>query len=365
VTNLPGVSRDDVLRTRICDLLDIEYPVISAGMGFVARAELAAAVSNAGGLGVIGGAGFQPERLRLEIRRVRELTDKPFGVDLLLPAQTTGEVLMPRPERERPNIDPEELLAEDGGGEFSVGRDGRPVRPEELMQVVLEEEPPVFASGLGNPGPWIPYVHERGGKVLALVGNVKNARRVSDAGVDAVVAQGGEGGGHTGRVGTLSLVPAVAEAVGPTPVLAAGGITDGYGLAGALALGAAGVWIGTRFVATFEAHAHENYKEKIVEAGEDSTIVTRSYSGKPLRVIRNEWTDDWESRPQDILPFPKQFKHSAAVYVIARRDGNTELGSMPCGQGAAKIVRLEHAADVVHAIVDEARKVLSVEIFER
>jgi NAD(P)H-dependent flavin oxidoreductase YrpB (nitropropane dioxygenase family) len=359
------VTRDDVLHTRICDLLGIEHPVLSAGMGFVARAELAAAVSNAGGLGVIGGAGMQPERLRLEIRRCRELTERPFGVDLLLPSQTTGEVLLPRPERERPVVDVEALLAEDGGGEFAVGGDGRPVRPENLMQVVLEEEPPVFASGLGNPGPWVPYLHERGTTVLALVGNVRNARRVADAGVDTVVAQGHEGGGHTGRVGTASLVPAVAEAVGPTPVVAAGGIANGRGLAAALALGASGAWIGTRFVATHEAHAHVNYKQKIVEAGDDSTLVTRSYSGKPLRVIRNAWTDDWESRPQDILPFPAQFRHSAAVYVVARRDGDTERGSMPCGQGAAAIAGLEPAAEVVRRIVEEARKALAVDVYDR
>jgi len=223
----------------------------------------------------------------------------------------------------------------------------------------------VFASGLGNPGPWVPYLRERGVTVMALVGNVKNARRVNDAGVDAVVAQGGEGGGHTGRVGTASLVPAVAAAIGQTPVVAAGGITDGAGLAAALALGASGVWMGTRFVATHEAHAHENYKGKIVEAGEDSTIVTRSYSGKPLRVIRNRWTEDWESRPQDILPFPRQFKHSAAVYVVARRDGDTDMGSMPCGQGAAKITELEPAAAVVARVVDEARRILTVDLYER
>ena len=267
--------------------------------------------------------------------------------------------------RDRPRLDPEEVLADEGGGEFAVGKDGMPVRPEELMQVVLEEEPPVFASGLGNPGPWVTYLHERGMTVLALVGNVKNACRVRDAGVDAVVAQGGEGGGHTGRVAMASLVPAVVGAVEPTPVVAAGGITDGRGLAAALALGASGVWMGTRFVATVEAHAHDNYKRKIVEAGEDSTIVTRSYSGKPLRVIRNRWTDDWESRPQDILPFPRQFKHSAPVYVVARRDGDTDRGSMPCGQGAAGIAGLEPAAEVVRRVVEEARKILAVDIFER
>lgn len=349
----------DLLRTPVCELLGIEHPVVQAGMGYVARAELAAAVSNAGGLGVIGGAGFPPERLRLEIRRTRELTDRPFGVDLILPAQTTsGEVLPARPPGERPRVDPAELAEDVNLGEFAVNRDGTPVRPEELMRIVLEEEVPVFASGLGNPGPWVPYLRERGTVVLALVGNAKNARRVADAGVDVVVAQGTEGGGHTSRVATSALTPAVVAAV-DRPVLTAGGVTDGVGLAAALAMGAQGVWMGTRFVATAEAVAHANYKDKIVQASEDATIVTRSYSGKPLRTIRNRWTDDWESRPWDILPFPKQFKHSRDVYVAARRDGDTEVGSMPCGQGAAAIDEVLPAAEVVRRTVDEARQVLA------
>lgn len=351
------MNADAALRTEICDMLGIEVPVLSAGMGFVARAELAAAVSNAGGLGVIGGAGFAPERLRLEIQRCRDLTSKPFGVDLLLPVQTTGAVLLPRPPSERPRVHPSEF--DDGGGEFSVGKDGRPVRPEELMQIVLEEAPPVFAAGLGNPGPWVEHLRARGTIVMGLVGTARAARKVAEAGTDIVVAQGTEGGGHTGRVATHALVRAVVTAIQPTPVVAAGGIVDGHGLAAALALGAQGVWMGTRFVATREANAHVNYKNKIIEADEDSTIVTRSYSGKPLRVIQNEWTRDWESRPQDILAFPHQFKNSADVYVIARRDGNTDLGSMPCGQGAGCIDSLLSAAEVVERVVAEAREIIA------
>lgn len=327
-------------------------------MGFVARAELAAAVSNAGGLGVIGGAGFTPERLRLEIQRTRELTDKPFGVDLLLPIQTTGEVLLPRPDNERPKPDPDTLL-EDSGGEWALGRDGRPVRPEELMQVVLEECPPVFAAGLGNPGPWVSHLHERGIVVMGLIGTARAARKVADAGTDIIVAQGTEAGGHTGRIATAALVPTVIETVRPVPVVAAGGISTGAGLAGALAMGAKGVWMGTRFVATQEAHAHANYKNKILEATEDSTVITRSYSGKPLRVIRNKWTDEWEQRTDEILSFPKQFRHSGEVYVVARRDGDTDRGSMPCGQGAGLIDELLPAAEVVRRVVEEAREALS------
>jgi enoyl-[acyl-carrier protein] reductase II len=349
-----------MLHTEICDQLGIEFPVISAGMGFVARAELAAAVSNAGGLGVVGGAGFTPERLRLEIQKTRELTDKPFGVDLLLPIQTTGEVLPPRPIGERPEVNVAELEA-DVGGEFAFV-EGRQVRPEELMQIVLEEVPPVFASGLGNPGPWVSHLHDRGVVVMSLVGTSRAARKVADAGADIVVAQGTEGGGHTGRVATSALVPAVIQAVRPTPVVAAGGITSGAGLAAALAMGAQGVWMGTRFVATLEAHAHINYKNKILEADEDSTIITRAYSGKPLRTIRNKWTEEWEHRQDEILPFPQQFKHSAKVYVLARRDGDTDLGSMPCGQGCALVTELLPAAEVVRRVVDEARAALDATV---
>ncbi|HEX5367334.1 MAG TPA: nitronate monooxygenase family protein [Acidimicrobiales bacterium] len=349
----------DPLDTPARDLLGIEHPIVQAGMGYVARAELAAAVSEAGGLGVIGGAGFPPERLRLEIQRVRELTDRPFGVDLLLPSQTTsGDVLPPRPPSQRPRRGPAGPDRDVDLGELALHPDGTPVRPEELMRIVAEEEVPVFASGLGNPGPWVAQLHERGTVVLALVGNVRNARRVADAGVDVVVAQGTEGGGHTSRVATAALTPAVVAAV-DVPVLAAGGIVDGVGLAAALALGAQGVWMGTRFVATFEAVGHENYKRRIVDAGEDSTVVTRSYSGKPLRTIRNAWTEDWERRPWDILPFPQQFRNSHHVYVAARRDGDTEHGSMPCGQGAAGITEVLPAGEVVRRTVGQARAVLA------
>jgi len=346
----------DPLRTRICDLLGIEVPIVQAGMGYVARAELVAAVSNAGGLGVLGGAGFAPERLRLEIRRCRELTDRPFGVDLLLPVQTTGEVLPARPPHDRPVVDPADL--EDGFGEFAVGKDGRPVRPEELMQIVLEEAPPVFAAGLGNPGPWVELLHRNGTVVMGLVGTARAAAKVAAAGADIVIAQGTEGGGHTSRVATSAIVPACVAAVGDVPVLAAGGITTGAGIAAALAMGAEGVWLGTRFVASREAFAHENYKAAIVGANEDSTLITRSYSGKPMRAIRNRWTDDWESRPHDILPFPRQFKNSKDVYVVARRDGITDVGSMPCGQGAWAIDAVESAGDIVGRLADEARSAL-------
>lgn len=335
--------------TGICRQLGIDHPIVSAGMGYVARAELAAAVSNAGGLGVIGGGGFTPERLRDEIRLCRSLTDKPFGVDLLLPTQMIGSA----PSKP---VGPSGIQGLEG--EFTVTSSGFLGRPEDLVDVVCEERPAVFASGLGSPGVFMQSFQDAGITVMAVIGNVRHARRVVDDGVDIVVAQGADGGGHTGRVGTMSLIPAVVDAVGDVPVLAAGGIADGRGLAAALALGAQGAWIGSRFIATAEAYGHANYKQCIVEAGEDSTVVTRSYSGRPMRTIRNEWTKDWESRPQDILPFPMQFKQSSEVYAVARRDGDTARGSMPCGQGISMVDRLLPAGEVVHEIAQDALAVL-------
>ena len=354
---------EDFLHTRVCELLEIDFPIVSAGMGFVARAELAAAVSNAGGLGVIGGAGFAPERLRFEIQKCRQLTDRPFGVDLILPIQITGEVLPPRPLSERP-VQMTNDDYDDGHGEFAI-QHGRRIPPEESMRIVVEEEPPVFVSGLGNPAPWVKDLHSRGCKVMSLVGTARAARRVVDAGADVVIAQGTEGGGHTGRVATSALVPAVGKASSRVPVLAAGGITTGEGLAAALSLGASGAWMGTRFVASEEAHGHANYKKKIVEADEDSTVITRCYSGKTLRTIKNLWTKDWESRPQDILPFPDQFRNSKHVYVLARRDGDTDWGSMPCGQGAASITDILPAGEIVRNVISEARQAVSTSILNR
>ncbi|HXG41311.1 MAG TPA: nitronate monooxygenase, partial [Dehalococcoidia bacterium] len=237
-----------VLRTPLCDLLGIEYPVILAGMGpsgtatrGIARAELVAAVSNAGGLGVIGGAGMSPEELRQEIRKVRDLTDKPFGVDLLLPAlgqipPATSGGSAPASWRELvPGEVREFVLQIKRRFELpDVGQEAMPrFAPDHIrrqMEVVLEERVPVFASGLGDPAPFVPDLHRNGTRVIALVGNVKNARRVAEGGADIVVAQGYEAGGHTGRVGTMALVPQVVDAVAPRPVVAAGGIGDGRGL---------------------------------------------------------------------------------------------------------------------------------------
>jgi enoyl-[acyl-carrier protein] reductase II len=324
------------LKTPLCEMLGIEVPIIQAGMGFVARSELAAAVSNAGGLGIIGAALLTLEQFKEEIRKTKDKTDKPFGVDILF--ATYG----------RPSSSPQ------------VDEFTDEVRKQ--IDITFEEQIPVLASGLGNPAPIVPQAHELGVKVLALVGNTKNAKRVAAGGVDVVVAQGYEGGGHTGRVGTFTLVPAVIDAV-EQPVLAAGGIADGRGLVAALAMGAVGVWLGTRFVGSKEAFAHINYKNKIAEADDEGTTRTRCFSGKPCRVIKNKLTAAWEGREDEIEPFPLQMAKISAevgmnVYEAARLHGHTDKGPCAAGQACALIHDVKSAGDVVTEMIEEADAIL-------
>ena len=310
-----------MFRTVLTETLGIEYPIIQAGMGGVATADLTAAVSNAGGRGTLGAAMYTPDQLREQIRKVKDNTDKPFAVDLLL-------------------------------------AEGMPGVPQ-MMETMFEEVVPLFASGLGNPKEWAPEMHRRGMKVIAVVGNVKNARRVAEGGADVVVAQGHEGGGHTGRIGSLGLLPQGVDAVKPKPVVAAGGIADGRGLVAALALGACGIWVGTRFVASDEAFGHLNYKNKIVEIGEEHTVDTRAFTGKPCRVVRNKYADGWVGRDAELKPFPAQMLVDGEKLAAGMVQGNTEMGFRPAGQVSGLIHSLSSAGDVVRAFIEEAEEVLA------
>jgi len=322
----------EALRTPLCDLLGISYPICQAGMGWVARSSLAAAVSAAGGLGVIAAAHGSPQHLREEIRRVRDQTDRPFGVDVLFATIRAA------------------------GDEVDQFTD----QVKGWIEVTLEERVPVLVAGLGNPGPVTAEAHELGMKVMALCGNVKQARDHAQNGVDVVIAQGHEAGGHTGRIGGLVLVPAVVDAVRPTPVLAAGGIADGRGLVAALALGAVGVWMGTRFIATHEAFGHDNYKKKIVAIDEEGTVVHRGATGKPCRAIRNEFTREWEKRTAEILPFPLQAQRVGFPAAIrAREEGDVDRGHAACGQSAGLIEDIVAAREVIDRVVAEAEGVLA------
>ena len=255
-----------LLHTSLCDLLDIEYPIILAGMaskGDATPPVLVAAVSNAGGLGVMGGSGLSLQELRHRIHDIRSLTEKPFGVDLLLPAslaeaEETRSAVFQRLQREYPkHIEFVRNLMREFDLPNAYAEDEIVLSPRHIqaqVQVVLEEKVPIFAAGLGDPSWVVPLAWEQGMKVIGLAGSVRHAERHVTAGVDIVVAQGYEAGGHTGRIANFPLIPQVVDAVRPVPVVAAGGISDGRGVAAALALGAVGAWIGTAFLVAKECN---------------------------------------------------------------------------------------------------------------
>ncbi len=373
-----------VLRTALCDLLGIEYPFILAGMGPVAggivgpvaTAELAAAVSNGGGLGVLGGSGYGPERLREEINKIRGLTDKPFGVDLLLPANYMGEAAKKPPPANPRDLVPAEvrdglkaILAELDVPWLEAPPVETETRPtlqgrgggmsDAQMEVVIEEKVPVFAAGLGSPAPWLDRLHANGTVVLSLVGNVKNAERVAHAGVDAVVTQGTEAGGHTGRIGTLPLVTQAIEAIDPVPVIAAGGIASGRGMAAMLAAGAAGVWVGTAFLVSEEANQPPAQLKRILAATEEDTKITRLYSGKTMRNIRNPLIDAWEDSGIRALPMGIQGIVIRDVAHSLRQAGREDLLMNAAGQIAGMLNEVRPASVIMEEIIGETVEILS------
>ena len=314
------------LRTPICDLLEIDVPIFLAGMGGVAYADVCAAVSQAGGFGTLGMAGASPEDIRREMRAVRKQTDKPFGVDLLAAL-------------------PQSVMA--------------------AIDVIIDEGAAAFIAGLGVPEPVIGRCHDAGVKVFSMCGRVAHAIRAEEAGCDVVVAQGTEAGGHTGRVAGMALIPQIVDAV-DIPVLAAGSIVDGRGLVASLAFGAQGVWMGTRFIASTEANAHPLYKQRITEVGSDDTLVSKGYSGKTMRVIRGDYTDEWEKgRADEVKPFPEQMVTSITEGALhlggddTTPDVDPERECYPAGQVVGAIDELVPAGDVVRSVVSEAEAVLA------
>jgi enoyl-[acyl-carrier protein] reductase II len=348
---VPGIVS---LNTALCKLLDIRIPIMQAGMSLVATPTLAAAVSNAGALGVIGSGLHRgdPDRLRDTIAEVRSLTNRPFGVDIVLAPEYLD------PTRLRGQA--EEMLAALSGDELihtsRVLDNLTAGSAERFVEICAQERVAVVVSALGSPGRWIDPLHAAGVKVFSLIGSFRQARRVSDEGVDAVIATGSEAGGHTGAVGSLPLWNACARDL-PVPVVAAGGIADGRSLAAAFMTGCVGAWIGSRFVATHEARAHDRVKGLYVSSTVDDFVITRSFTGKPMRAARNSWTREWESRAGDILPFPLQIIASGGS-TKALWGGEVETGAVPGGQAAGLIDNVLPAADVVRAIAEEAEAVL-------
>ncbi|MAI80490.1 MAG: 2-nitropropane dioxygenase [Deltaproteobacteria bacterium] len=377
------------LRTEFCDRVGIEYPVILAGMGPVAGTgsptacpELVAAVSNAGGLGVLGGVGYSPETLRSEIRKIRSLTEKPFGVDLLLAAH----FLAPRGQQSRPStptpdklpkeyVEAVERIAEELGLELKqappapdgVGQWLEPGKSwaGSQIEILLEEEVPVFASGLGSPAPFADALKANGTTILSLVGNVRGALQVASAGADYVVAQGTEAGGHTGRIGTLALLPQVMEAVDPTPVIAAGGVSSGRALAGVIATGAVAGWCGTAFLVSEEANQPDLQKQRILEANAEDTVVTRLYSGKTMRNISNPLIEAWEREGLMALPMGAQATLIRDLEHSAREAGRQELLMNAAGQTSGMLKTRRPAAEILNEMVSEAAEILAIELTKR
>ena len=381
---------ENVLRTKLCDMLDIEYPIILAGMGGVCGPTIVAAVSNAGGLGVLGAAGLTPDQLRDWIVKTRSLTNKPFGVDLLLPKIDLPPISGKFPISELKAFLPAEELAFVDKLKREIGIPDVEMPPIEVesdflsgankqINVVLEEQVAVFASGLGNPESIIPRAHAQGMKVIGLVGNVRNARRVANTGADIIVAQGHEAGGHTGRIGTLALVPQVVDAVHPLPVVAAGGVGDGRGLVASLAMGACGVWVGTAFLLAHEACIDSpkdwitnmgvdpydleqweinHWKDKIIEATEEDTRVTRIYTGKTGRFIKNKFIEAWEGAGGKTLPMPLQTLLICEAELGLRKGRMSDYISEFSGQIAGMLKERKSAKQIVDEMVAGAINIL-------
>jgi NAD(P)H-dependent flavin oxidoreductase YrpB (nitropropane dioxygenase family) len=368
------------LKTKLCEMLDIEYPVLSAGMGPTllgentgAPVELVVAVSEAGGLGVLGGSGFTVDELRTAIREIKARTDKPFGVDLLLPKHLDlGGALgnkgpdevplsmvlekIPKPHREWVAKIKREMGLPDA--EIMLRTNTTTMRPKEAVRVCIEERVPLFCAGLGNPGFMVAEAHANGMKVLGITGNAKNARRMAQSGIDLLVAQGHEGGGHTGRIGTMVLIPAAIDAAQPVPVLAAGGIGDGRGLAAALTMGCVGAWVGTRFLATNEGGALDVNKRKIVQSDDEGTRVSTAYTGKTLRASTNKYHDLWDGSGLDPLPFPTQIVISSALLGSFIEAGRHDYVGGLAGQVSGLIHDIKPAAQVLEEMVAETVDIL-------
>jgi len=351
-------------RTKLCDILEIEYPIMLAGMGSMGKATppaLVAAVSNAGGMCVIGGAGLEPETIREKIRETRALTDKPIGVDLLLPvnldtsAEPTRSSLRQQIERDYPKhyAFMREQLEKHGIGEILVESETvvSVDQTRKQVEVVLEEDVQVFAAGLGDPSWVVPMAHEKGMTVIGLVGSPRNAERQATAGCDIVIAQGYEAGGHTGKIANFPLIPQVVDAVAPIPVVAAGGIADGRGIAAALSLGAIGAWIGTAFIVAEEGETHDENKQQIIDGHSQQFDPQRWYSGKPSRLFGNEYIKAWEASGLDPLPMPYQRVITDDFNESVAAAGKLELHMNPAGQIAGMITERKPAKQIMEDLV--------------
>lgn len=305
------------MKTRLCELLGIEYPIIQGGMAWVATAELAAAVSNGGGLGLIAAGGAPADVVREQIKKARELTDKPFGVNVMLMSPFADEV----------------------------------------MQVVIEEKPAVVATGAGNPAKYIPALKEAGIKVLPVIPSVALAKKMEKSGADAIIAEGTEAGGHIGELTTMVLIPQVVDAVS-VPVIAAGGIADSRGAVAAFALGADGIQVGTRFICSTECIAHDNYKQAVLKAKDRDAVVTGRSTGAPVRALKNKLTREYERLEKEGASFDEIEQLGVGGLRRAFAEGDVEMGSLMAGQSAAMVHEIEPCADIIKSYFNGTEAVI-------
>lgn len=298
------------MKANICELLGIEYPLIQGGMAWVATAELAAGVSNGGGLGLIAAGNAPADYVKVQIKKARELTDKPFGVNVML--------LSP--------------FAED------------------VIKMLLEEKVDVITTGAGNPAKYIPAFKEIGTKVIPVIPSVAIALKVQKSGADAVVAEGCEAGGHIGELTTMTLIPMISDAI-EIPVIAAGGIADSRGVKAAFALGAQGVQVGTRFICSDECTVHQNYKDMVVAAKDRDAVVTGRFTGHPVRTLKNKATRmmDKIEKEGDVAAFEKLGAGALRAAVV---DGDTQMGSVMAGQSAGLVKDIKPCAEIIQELFE-------------
>ncbi len=302
-----------MIKSPVCDKLGIKYPIFQGGMAWASNYELASSVSNAGGLGIIGAGQMPPELLVQEIKKAKDNTDKPFGVNLILYLTYI----------------------------------------DELVDAVIQEGVPVVTTGAGNAGPYIKKFHDAGIKVIPVIPSSALAKRVEKAGADAVIAEGTESGGHIGELTTMTIVPQVVDAVS-IPVIAAGGIADYRGFAAALCLGAGGIQMGTRFLATKECHIHQNWKDSVVKASDRDTVVTGRPTGHPVRVLKNRLAKMFLELEEKCAPASEYEKLGTGKLKAASVDGDVEMGSLMSGQIAGLIKEEKTVKEVIEEIVSQA-----------
>jgi len=366
------------LHTRLCDVLEIEYPIIQAGMGGFSDPPLVIAVSEAGGLGTLGAAVYEPDTLDEAIKEIRKGTSKPFAIDLLLPDSLrdmegiSKEGLMKHipddyweyvKEVKRKFGVPDDYHSTRGGALWTM--EGT----QQLVQVCLDNKVPVIAAGLGRLGWLMPECRQRGIKTIAIGANVKMALKHVEDQVDAIVAQGFDAGGHTGNIGTLAVVPQIVDAVKPIPVAAAGGIADGRGLVAAMALGAEGVWCGSMFLLSPEATFTEGQRDRVIAATERDAVISKAVSGKTLRQLRTPFTELWDKGPKPPLgwPFHNILTVDIVDYAYGHQDEEEfdEILVTPISQATRLLSRRRSAKQIIDDMVEEAIQILEGDFSQR